>query len=67
MQKIFLSTLIVMALGISACVFAPPRDGRDGYDNGRDHRGDDNDRREHRGNDNDRRDDHRDDGRDGRN
>lgn len=64
MQKFLLSTLIVMSLGISACVFAPPRDGRDGNDNRHEQRRDDNDRHhEQRGDENDRRDQ----GHDGRN
>lgn len=67
MSKLILPMLIVMTLGVSACVVHHPPDGRDGYDNGRNHRDSDNDRRDHRGDDNDRRDDHRDDGRDGRN
>ena len=64
MHRFFLATLIVTSLGLSACVFAPPRDGREGYDNHHEQRRDGNDNRhDQRDDDNDRR-DH---GRDGRN
>ena len=48
MHRFFLAALIVTSLGVSACFHAPPRDGRDGYDN--------RNRHEQRSRDDDRRD-----------
>lgn len=59
MHRFFLAALIVTSLGVSACFHAPPRDGRDGYDNRHEQSHDDNDNRnrhEQRSRDDDRRD-----------
>lgn len=62
MSKLLLSLLIVLSLGVCACVVHHPPDGRDGNDSRHDHRRDDNDNRHDQRHDDDRR-DHGSDGR----
>lgn len=62
MQKILLSTLVVLSLGISACVLHPPQERRDGDDNRHEQRRDDSGHQQRRGDD-----DQRDQRHDGRN